>query len=310
MRDACAAPQPDHREERALPDTPVTAAPVLSEDLLAWIGRDQSVEDEVTLPAVRRIAATFDLPPDRFARGDALPPHWSTLFFPLLAPQSGIGPDGHPAGGSFLPPMPLPRRMFAGRRARFERGLRVGEAAVRRSEVAAIVPKAARTGPMILLTMRHTISAGDEVVMVEEQDAVYRAAVVPGAATAATPSSPAPADPDWTQTVSIDPVLLFRFSALTFNGHRIHYDADYVRDVEGYPGLVMNGGLTNLLLTDAALRGAGGRLLGLRSRLVRALFSGGRVTLAGRKARDGVVEAWAANEAGDLACSMELEVAR
>ncbi|NKC33531.1 MaoC family dehydratase N-terminal domain-containing protein [Falsiroseomonas selenitidurans] len=276
-------------------------------ELRAWIGRSRVVAEEITLPAVRRIAGMLDLDPDSFGPGSALPPHWFSLFFADVARQSEIGPDGHPRRGAFLPPIPLPRRMGAGRRTRIHGALQVGDAATKTIEVAAIEPKQARTGQIVVLTMRQTISARGMILAVDEFDAVYREAVPPGAQSASTPPVPAPDGAAWSDAVLLDPVLVFRYSAVTWNSHRIHYDADYARDAEGYPATVQNGGLTMHLIVDAALKRAPGPLLGFTARLRRPLFVGQTVTLAGAAPVGGRMAAWAAAPDGTLAAEMELE---
>jgi 3-methylfumaryl-CoA hydratase len=276
-------------------------------ELRSWIGRSRVVEEEISLSAVRRIAGMLDQDPDDYRKGSELPPHWFGLFFADVARQSEIGPDGHPRKGAFLPPIPLPRRMGAGRRTRIHGALRVGDAATKTIEVAAIEPKQARTGQIVVLTMRQTVAARGATLAVDEFDAVYREAVPPGTKSASTPPMPAPQGAAWSDAVPLDPVLVFRYSAITWNAHRIHYDADYARDAEGYPNTVQNGGLTMHLLVDAALRRAPGQLLGYTARLRRPLYVGQTVTLAGAAPVDGKVAAWAAAPDGTLAAEMELE---
>jgi 3-methylfumaryl-CoA hydratase len=287
----------------------IAEAPSMS-DLEGWIGRSITIEDEVTLPAVRRIAAMLDIDPATFEQGSPLPPHWYSMFFTNNARRSELGHDGHPRKGDFLPPVPLPRRMFAGRRVTFPGLLHVGSSATKRSEIATITPKQGRSGAMVFVTVRHVIAGADGPAVVEEQDLVYREAVPRGASSGAAAPAPAPANPAWSKPVVIDPVLSFRYSAVTWNGHRIHYDADYAREQEGYPACVVNGALTIHLLVDAALENSPGRLVGLAARMVRPLFVGKPVTLAGSPTQDGKVEAWAADEAGALACSVQVEVSR
>ena len=276
-------------------------------ELRSWIGRSRVVEEDIALPAVRRIAGMLDLDPDGFRQGSALPPHWFGMFFADVARQSEIGPDGHPRKGAFLPPIPLPRRMGAGRRTRIHGALQVGDAARKIIEVAAIEPKQARTGQIVVLTMRQTIEARGQTLAVDEFDAVYREAVPPGAKSTVTPPVPAPEGVAWSDAMLLDPVLVFRYSAVTWNSHRIHYDADYARDAEGYPATVQNGGLTMHLIVDAALKRAPGPLRGYTARLRRPLFVGQTVTLAGAAPKDGKMAAWAAAPDGTLAAEMELE---
>jgi len=291
-----------------MPDQAVMESDLAALSFPDWIGRSTSTEDEITLPAVRRIAVTFDQPADAFAKGDALPPHWYSMFFPALARQSELGHDGHPRKGDFLPPVPLPRRMFVGRRVQFPGALHVGNAAVKRSEIAAITPKRGRSGTMVFLTVRHTISVAGKPVVIEEQEVVYREAAAPGAGLPKKEPTPPPAGAAWRESVLLDPVLLFRYSAVTWNGHRIHYDADYARDQEGYPACVQNGALTVHLLVDAAMRRSGRRPTGLTARLSQPLFVGQNVILTGHDAADGRMLVWAETESGGLAATVELEM--
>jgi len=281
----------------------------IGSDLATWIGRSITVEDEISLQAVRRMAAMVDLDPAMFKRGDVVPPHWYSMFFTANARRSQIGHDGHPEKGDFLPPIPLPRRMFVGRKVNFSGALHIGDRAEKRSEIAAIEQKDGRSGRLAFVTVLHTISVTGVPVVVERQEIVYRDAPKAGAAAGAvTPSTSVPVDPAWHARWTMDPVLVFRYSALTWNGHRIHYDADYARQQEGYPGCVMNGGLTVHLVIEEALRHVGaGRLSGLTARLVKPLFVGGQLNIAGRHLQDGYVEAWAGDEGDALAASCTLQ---
>ncbi len=275
-------------------------------EFAAWIGRSREQEDEITRPALRRIAAMLDIADADFPNRAALPPHWYAMFFPEIARQSELGCDGHPRRGDFLPPVPLPRRMFAGRRVRFHGALRVGDVATKRSEITAITPKTGRSGNMVFVTIRHCIIVGGTVVVTEEQDVVYREAATPGASPPAAAAAPDAAD--WTVAVQPSPVLLFRYSAITFNGHRIHYDADYTRDAEGYSGLVMNGGLSLLLLLEAAIARLGRAPAGLSVRNLRPLFGLDPISLAGTQMRDGRAGAWITDAQGALAVLAELDL--
>jgi 3-methylfumaryl-CoA hydratase len=276
-------------------------------ELETWIGRSRLVPETIALSAARRAAATFDLDPDDFKDGDELPPHWYSLFFADMPRQSVIGHDGHPRKGAFLPPIPLPRRMGAGRRVRLLGNLRIGDDATKRVEVAGITPKTGRTGQIVVLTMRHTIMARGQTLAVDEFDAIYREAVTPGTSSKTSPPAALPAGSIWSDPVFLDPVLVFRYGAITWNAHRIHYDADYARGEEGYPAVVQNGGLTMHLLLDAALRHAPGRLAGYSARLARPLFVGDSVTFHGAAPEAGKMHVWAADKDGLLAAEMTLE---
>lgn len=274
-----------------------------------WVGRKRVVEDEIAVTAVRRIAGMLDLDPAEFQAGTVLPPHWFSMFFPDIARQRDIGPDGHPNKGVFLPPIPLPRRMGAGRRVRIGGRLRAGQPARKIAEVAAITPKQARTGQICILTMRHTIETQGEVVAVDEFDAIYREAVAAGQKSATAPPQPAPQDAAWSDPVTLSSPLVFRYSAVTWNAHRIHYDADYARGEEGYPNTVQNGGLTMQLLVDAALKRAPGELTGFTARLTRPIYVADTVSLCGSSVSDGAMECWIADRDGYLCASMQLQFA-
>src|SRR3954451_10723476 len=253
----------------------------LSPELQSWVGRTRVVEEDVGLAAVRRIAGMLDMDPASFKNGDPLPPHWFTLFFADAPRQSEIGPDGDPKPGVVLPPIPLPRRMGAGRRVTIHDSLRIGDVASKTAEVAAITPKQARTGFITVLTMRHTIRREGKVIAVDEFDAIYREAVKPGEKSGTGAPVPAPGDAAWSVTKHLSSSLVFRYSAVTWNAHRIHYDADYTRGKEGYPAAVVNGGVTLQLLLDAATRRTAARLTAFSVRLNRALYVGDAVVLAG-----------------------------
>ena len=210
------------------------------EKLREWVGRTQAVEDFAAPFPVRALAATFDEKDPDPQNGDPLPPLWHWLYFLDTAPQSKIGPDGHAERGDFLPPVPLPRRMWAGSRFAFDgEPLRVGDTIRRASKIKSVEPKSGSTGSMVFVTVEHTVSGARGPSFVEEHDIVYREAAKPGEKQ--REPKPAPTDATWSRKIMADPVLLFRFSALTFNGHRIHYDQPYVTGTEGYPGLIVHG---------------------------------------------------------------------
>jgi 3-methylfumaryl-CoA hydratase len=275
-----------------------------------WLGRIRVTEDDVSPSMLRRIAAMLDLDPDAFPRGALLPPHWFALFCCESARQSQIGPDGHPNPGVVLPPIPLPRRMGAGRRTQILGELRVGDPLVKRAEVVGIEPKQARTGTICVLTMRHSYEVRGQTIAVDEFDAVYREAVPPGTPSPTNAGTPAPSDAAWSERKHLPNSLVFRYSAVTWNAHRIHYDADYTRGTEGYPEIVQNGGLTMHLLLDAAVRNAPGRrLTAVNARLTRPIYVGDTITLAGGAAAEGAVPAWVADKDGMLAAQMDLTFA-
>jgi len=278
-------------------------------ELRPWIGQVRVTEDDVGLMAVRRAAGTFDLDPDSFRKGSELPPHWFTLIGNETVRQSDIGPDGHANKGIVLPPIPMPRRMGAGRRVKVMGRLRAGEPAIKKAEVVDIVPKTGRSGDMFVLTMRHSYDQAGKTVAVDDFDAIYRPAVPPGQKTTATVPTKARGDHAWADRIQLTNALNFRYSSLTWNAHRIHYDGDYTRTEEGYPALVSNGGLSMHLMVDAALRHAGGTLISYTARLVHPLWVGDLIEVRGEDQKDGKLRIWAADKNGVLCGEMDLEFA-
>jgi 3-methylfumaryl-CoA hydratase len=266
--------------------------------LRQWIGRSSEAFDIVTRQLVRGLRATLFLDIGAAQPGEPAPltVHWC-LAQPVV-PMSELGPDGHPARGGFLPPVPLPRRMWAGGELEFLDTLRVGDEASRSSEIADVTMKTGSTGTLCFVAVKHVISTARGVAIRERQDIVYRD-VATGA------SSPAPAKPTAAPTTAshreshmADPVLLFRYSALTFNGHRIHYDRDYVTKVEGYPGLVFHGPMQAALLVEMAARLHGGAAPKKFSyRGVQPLFDGAEFSVNANETAGGM-ELWTANAAG------------
>lgn len=232
------------------------------DDYSAWVGRKETREDVATAAPLAGLAALLDHDVSPWVPG-TVPPlaHW--LYFLPTARQSVIGEDGHPRrdGAGLLPPVPLPRRMWAGSRIDFLSPVAVGAALTRVTTIDAIKPKRGASGELLFVTLRHDIAADGVAVIREEQDIVFREPAPATSAPATVPVMPQEPEPAETvRSLSPDPVLLFRYSALTFNAHRIHYDRDYARDVEGYSGLVVHGPLIATLLMDHFLRTAPGAI--------------------------------------------------
>ncbi|AWI80666.1 acyl-CoA dehydrogenase [Parazoarcus communis] len=219
-------------------------------NLKDWIGRSEEVSDIATATPYAALSATFDRPAERPAVGTPLPGLWHWLYFLPLHRQSEIGPDGHAKRGGFLPPVPLPRRMWAGSQFTFHKPLRIGDVMTRTSTIHDVSEKSGRTGPLVFVKVRHEIRREGEtdVALTEFHDIVYREAARPD--DVAPPPKAAPASATWEKKWVPDDVLLFRYSALTFNGHRIHYDRKYVTEVEGYPGLIVHGPMVATMLLD------------------------------------------------------------
>jgi 3-methylfumaryl-CoA hydratase len=273
-----------------------------------WLGRTRRDEDEITLGAVQRLAATLDQDPTVFRRGSEMPESWYAILFAPIARESTLQPDGHLVTGDFLPPLHGTRRMFAGRRAKFIKPLKIGDMVARVSTVTRAEPKTGRTGPFTLVTVKHEISGPSGLALTEEQDIVYRAAVEAGTVAAQREATPATDKPAWSTPIELDPVLVFRYSALTFNAHRIHYDLPYTRDVEGYPALVMNGGLTALLLVETARPHLPRPIAAYAARALSPLFVGQRVAFNGRLAGD-TAALWASGPDGGLAYRVDVTLA-
>ncbi|MBX9826627.1 MAG: MaoC family dehydratase N-terminal domain-containing protein [Xanthobacteraceae bacterium] len=265
--------------------------------LKEWLGRSRKEDDDLAVGSVRRLAAMLDQDPTPFKRGVEIPESWYAVLFGPTAVQSKIGRDGHPlTGDDLLPPLPNTRRMFAGRRVRFHKPLRVGDMVERVSTIKQVEPKTGRTGSFVLVTVVHEMSAGAGVAITEEQDLVYRedVAVAGAAAKPAVQAKPPAATEKADHAVEWKPdtVQLFRYSALTYNAHRIHYDLPYTREVEGYPALVINGGLIALMLVEAARPTLRGTVAGYDARAMAPMFIGQSVKLSSRIVGD-TAETWA-----------------
>lgn len=243
----------------------------LTRDYGAWLG-GRRVREEVVRPwPARALAATLDRDPDDFVEGARLPWGWHWLHFHDAVRASGLGRDGHEALGRFLPDVPLERRMWAGGRIRFHGPLVLGEPARRVSTVDRITPKRGRTGALVFVTVKHEIHGPGGLAVEEEQDIVYRSPPAQGAGAEAVPDA-AHAGARVIGRFRADAVMLFRFSALTFNAHRIHYDLAYATEEEGYPGLVVHGPLLALLLLDAGAALRSGRVRSFAYRARAPLF--------------------------------------
>jgi 3-methylfumaryl-CoA hydratase len=270
-----------------------------TQQITDWIGQTELARDTVSVWPALALSQALDHN-DAPSLGAKLPPLWHWLYFLPTHKANELGYDGHARLGGFLPPVPLPRRMWAGGRLRFERLLRMGENAERESRIADISFKTGRSGSLAFVLVRHTINGDQGGRIVEEHDIVYRAAPVEGSAT--PPPLPAPAQAQWTREINPDPVLLFRYSALTFNGHRIHYDRDFCRS-EAYPGLVVHGPLIATLLLDLLHQKLpDAHVSEFSFKAVSPLFDIHSFSLHGRT--DGAhATLWALNHQGELAMS-------
>ena len=287
----------------------------LSPDVLAtlqqWVGKTEVLEDTITAAPLRGLSATLDRddPPPSTQTPVAPLAHW--LYFLPQHLQREIGPDGHAKRGGFLPPVPLPRRMWAGGRLAWNPGnpLRLGDAIRRVSTIESVTPKAGRTGDLVFVLVKHAVLNGQGLALNEEHDIVYRSAAL------STDPVPAPTRAEtgapWQRDIVPDDVLLFRYSALTFNGHRIHYDRQYVTQVEGYPGLIVHGPLIASLLVDLVRRNRPEAFVkSFEFKAVRPTFDLHPFRINGAPSEDGkTVRLWANDHEGWLTMQATVELA-
>jgi len=279
------------------------------ESLQRHIGRRLVSTDVATAAPANLLRLTFGRNEPEFQTGDPLPPGWHGLYFlPRFGPTE-LRPDGSPREAGVVPPLPLPRRMFAGERIRFHRSIRIGDELRRETELTDLSAKTGATGTLVFATVVSRVFAPGGLALEEERHTVFREEVKPGVRNQAPRREEAPSDVPWRRRVVPDPILLFRFSALTFNGHRIHYDRPWAMDVEGYPGLVVHGPLTSTLLIDFARDSVPERtFLAYRTQARAPLFDTAPFELRGRPRADGrSVELWAVTPEGTVAMSAQVE---
>jgi len=285
-------------------------APTLAH-LQTWQGQSEVLEDLITPAPLRALSATLDRDDPTPVMGTELPALWHWLFFLPHHRQSEIGPDGHAKRGGFLPPVPLPRRMWAGGRLQWHAPLRVGDVVKRTSTIASVTHKAGRSGDLLFVLVQHEVHNAHGLCLSEAHDIVYRPA--------AQASDPVPAPvaasqiAAWQRDITPDDVLLFRYSALTFNGHRIHYDRKYVTEVEGYPGLIVHGPLIATLLVDLVRRHTDRPIRRFDFKALRPTFEcadGRALRVSGQPSADGSqVQLWAQDAEGWLTMQATAELA-
>ncbi len=288
--------------------TDIAATPTDLAALRDWIGRSEQRSDLVTAAPLAALSATLDREDGEPPPGSDVPPLWHWLYFTPQALARDIGPDGHPRRGGFLPPVPLPRRMWAGGRLDFHHPLQVGDEVTRRSRITDVQLKSGRSGTLVFVTVQHEIANARGVAIEEEHDIVYRDMPQPGAPSPAPQA--APAEAAFSRPIVPDPVLLFRYSALTFNGHRIHYDRSYVTEVEGYPGLIVHGPLIATLLLDALRRQQPqARIRRFAFKALRPIFDIHAFDVCGRPEGERRIALWARDHEGWLAMQAHAELA-
>jgi 3-methylfumaryl-CoA hydratase len=268
-------------------------------DLKAWIGRQESSDDIASFPTLKRLGATLDR---TFTPTGTLelPPlsHW--LYFLPTTPTAELKGDGHPKMGGFMPPIALPQRMWAGGRVSFLAPIGIDAQMTRRSTITDVSLKDGNSGPLVFITLKHEITVDGNVAVVDEQDIVYREPATPRASM--PKAAPAPYEAEWRHRVDPSPTLLFRYSALTFNSHRIHYDKPYACDEEGYPDLVVHGPLIATLLANSVSQEIpGARMTNFNFRAVRPLFADEPFFVCGARESETTVRLWAETSSGAVA---------
>jgi 3-methylfumaryl-CoA hydratase len=274
-------------------------------DFSDWVGRSEETTAEIAAYQADAMAATLDRDDPPFAKGDPIPPNWHLFYMREVVKLADTAPDGHPKRGGFMPPVPLPRRMWAGTKSTFHAPIRVGDTIRRVSTIDSVTPKSGKSGRLCFVTVRHEIANADGPCVTELHNTVYRDASQPGAAAPAPP--PRPMEPAWRRDIHPSAVLLFRFSALTMNSHRIHYDWKYVTEVEGYPGLLVHGPLTQTLLFDLFRRERPeATLKTFDVRAISPLYDTHDFAVEGAPGADGrSATLWAVNHQGGLAMTAE-----
>lgn len=273
-------------------------------NLQDWLGKKETLTDCIYPTSVKALARTLDDADFEPVEGQPLPELWYWLYFLPMAAASQIDGDGHPKRGGFLPPVSLERRMWAGSRITFHDDLLIGEAITKDAEIIKIAEKTGKTGSMVFVTVKHYVKSARGVAIEEEQDIVYLA--MPSAFNPPPPTA-VPEELQWRENYPVNPVLLFRFSALTFNAHKIHYDRRYVTEVEKYPGLVVHGPLQALLLLESAKRHYPSRKpASYTFRGMRPLFDFDRISLCGKPKTEGSCDLYTAN--GDDYVGMQATV--
>lgn len=273
-------------------------------NLQDWLGKKESLTDRVYPTPIKALARTLDYADVELSDGQPLPDLWNWLYFLPMATASQIDSDGHPKRGGFLPPVALERRMWAGSRIQFHENLLIGEEITKEAEIIKIAEKSGKTGSMVFVTVKHQVKSPRGIAVTEEQDIVY----LPKP-TAFNPPPPTalPAELTWREPYPVDPVLLFRFSALTFNSHKIHYDRRYAADEEKYPGLVVHGPLQAVLLLESAKHHHPGQKPATYTfRGIRPIFDFDQISLCGKRKEDGSCDLYTAN--GDDAIGMQATV--
>jgi len=278
--------------------------------LQQWIGKQGEQTDLITLAPMKALAATLDRDDASINAGSPLPPLWHWLYFLSPTNQSGLATDGHAKKGGFLPPIPLPRRMWAGSRIQFIHPLLAGQKIKRLSTIKSIEVKTGRSGELVFVCVQHEIENDSGVALIEHHDIVYRDKPSDPAESQPVPSPvPAPEQESFSMEIFPDPVLLFRYSALTFNSHRIHYDRDYVTSVEGYPGLIVHGPLLATLLVELLqVNLPACSIRKFEFKAIRPVFDNNGITVCGQQTNAAEIALWIKDHDGFLCMQASAEI--
>jgi len=273
--------------------------------LQEWVGKQETKEDDISLFQAQALAAALDndLVPQK---GDELPPFWEWMYFLATPKASATGADGHPDKGGFLPPVPLPRRMWAAGEVEISNALVIGKPATRLSSIESVELKSGSTGTLVFVNVKHDISQDGVLCISQVQNIVYREQ--PAADAPMPPAKEAPTEQDFTKTITPDPVLLFRYSALTYNGHRIHYDRTYATEEEFYSALVVHGPLLVTLLLELQRENLAVKALKkFKFRAVRPTFDNHVFNVSGK--RDGnALSLWSSDQDNALCMTVKAEL--
>jgi 3-methylfumaryl-CoA hydratase len=281
-----------------MPDSPAPEIDI--EPIRAQLGRKVEDHDLAAAAPLRGMVVTFDRNETAPVEGEPVPPGWHLAYFPDASRLSGLGADGLPLERGVLPKMPLPRRMYAGASLTFHAPILVGDTLRRETEFSDVQLRKGSTGTLIVATQTRRIYTPRGLALTEDAISVFREAVPPGAQSGIPQTEPPPAGQTWFRTITPDPVSLFRYSALTFNPHRIHYDRPYAMNVEGYPGLVVHGPFSQQCLLDLLRDKTDRPLLKFVMRARAPIFDVAPFTLAGRMVNDNEADLFAMGPSGGI----------
>jgi 3-methylfumaryl-CoA hydratase len=279
------------------------------EPIRARLGTKVTDHDVATEAPLRGMVVTFDRDETAPVEGEPIPPGWHLAYFPAASRLSTLGADGLPLESGVLPAMPLPRRMYAGATLTFHAPILVGDKLRRETEFSDVQLRKGSTGTLIVATQTRRIYTSRGLALTEDTVSVFREAVEPGTKSGIPQTDPPPPGMTWTRTIKPDPVSLFRYSALTFNPHRIHYDRPYAMNTEGYPGLVVHGPFSQQCLLDLLRDNTHRAIVTFTMRARAPIFDDAPFTLHGRMAGENEAELYAVSARGGIAMQARARLA-